>query len=135
MELKDMTMEQLSQQAATLTERIALFVQKADEVTAEYWKRMNYTHSPPPTHRADYISDKWCRVVTVEHWPDHPPRDSSVYGFICLQDGQTKALGVLMAGDIHKAASFKAPAKRARGNVFKDDFAKAITEFGIVYLK
>ncbi len=118
-----------------LRERINLLVQKADEATARYWQQMAYTHAAPPTHRADYISDKWCRIVTVEHWPDQAPRDSSVYGFVCLQDGFTKSLGTLKAGDIHKAAGWKAPAKVARGNVFNDHFDKAITPWGIVYLK
>jgi len=118
-----------------LRERINLFVQKADEVTARYWEASKFTHAASPTHRADYLSDKWCRIVTVENWPDKPPRDSSVYGFICLQDNFTKALGHVKAGDIHKAAGWKAPAKHARGNVYSDDFDKALTAHGIVYLK
>lgn len=118
-----------------LRERINLLVQKADEVTAQYWEASKFTHANPPTHRADYLSDKWCRIVTVENWPNQAPRDSSVYGFVCLQDGFTKALGYLKAGDIHKAAGWKAPAKHARGNVLKDDFHKALTAHGIVYLK
>ena len=60
---------------------------------------------------------------------------SSVYAFIALQDGHTKTLGTLKAGDIHKPAGFKAPAKHARGNVFEADFRKALTANGIVYLK
>lgn len=63
------------------------------------------------------------------------PTVSSVYTFVCLKDGQTKALGNLKAGDIHKAAGWKAPAKHARGSVFQDDFGKCLTAHGIVYLK
>ena len=117
-----------------LQERINLFVSKADEVTATYWHNSGYTHAPPPKHRADYLSDKWCRVVTVEE-RNGTPTDSSVYAFICLQDGQTRALGVLRKGDIHKAASFKAPAKHARGNVLNELFPNCLTPWGIVYLK
>lgn len=118
-----------------LTERIKAFLQRADEVTAEYWKASGFTHAAPPTHRADNISDKWCRVVTVEHWPNSPPRESSVYAFIALQDNYTKALGAVVAGNIHKPASYKAPAKHARGTVLQDDFNKCLTPHGIVYLK
>jgi len=113
-----------------MKERIELLVETADKVAAVHWLRSGYMHSAPPTHRADYISPKWCRIVTVENG-----KDSSVYAFVCLQDGATKALGKLKAGDIHKAASFKVAAKHARGNVFADDFAKCLTEYGIVYLK
>lgn len=117
-----------------MKERIDAFVKCADEVTADYWKRMNYTHTVPPTHRADYISDKWVRVVVVEE-RNGQQVDSSVYAFICLQDYSTKALGILKAGDIHKAATFKVAAKHARGSVFQEDFCKCLTPHGIVYLK
>ena len=117
-----------------LQERIALFVTKADEATAKYWQESGYTYSAPPKHQADYISDKWCRIVTLEErngkW-----ESSSVYAFICLKDGYTKALCALRAGDIHKAASYKAPAKHARGNVLDDLFPNCLTPFGIIYLK
>jgi hypothetical protein len=112
-----------------LRERINLFVEKADQVTADYWKRMGYTHHAPPKHHADYLSDKWCRIMTVEE-----NGSNSAYAFICLQDGYTRALGNLKKGDIHKVASFKTAAKTARGNVLTDDFEKALTPFGIVYL-
>jgi hypothetical protein len=117
-----------------MEERIKAFVQRADEVTAAYWHGAGFTHAPPPTHRADYISDKWARVVTVELRNDKPI-DSSVYAFVCLKDGNTKALGNVKAGDIHKAAGFKVPAKHARGSVFQEDFGKCLTAHGIVYLK
>ena len=35
-----------------MEDRIAAFVKKADEVTAEYWGQQGYTHVPPPIHRA-----------------------------------------------------------------------------------
>ena len=49
-----------------LNTRIADFVKAADEVVAAHWTQAGYTHSKAPTHRADYISDKWVRVVTIE---------------------------------------------------------------------
>lgn len=115
--------------------KIEEFVKVADKITADYWERNGYTFAKSPTHRADFISDKWVRVVTIENWHNAEPRDSSVYAFIALQDGHTKILGTIKAGDIHKPAGFKAPAKHARGNIFNDDFSKALTPLGIVYLK
>lgn len=117
-----------------LQERIDRFVQAANRCTEDYWTRNGYTHMAPPKHRANEISDKWVRVVMVEErnsvW-----QDTSVFCFICLKDYSTKALGQLKTGDIHKAATFKAPAKHARGNVFNDDCSKCLTPWGIVYLK
>jgi hypothetical protein len=60
----------------------------------------------------------------------------SIYCFIRLTDGENKTLGVLTAGDIHKPASYKAPAKHKRGTVFADDFGKSCTGlYGIQYLR
>lgn len=117
-----------------LNARIALFVKTADEKVADHWKQSGYTFSPPPIHEALYTSDKWVKVVTKEH-RGGKYETSSVYAFIALQDYTTKGLGAVKAGDIHKAATFKAPAKHARGNVFREDFANALTAYGIVYLK
>jgi hypothetical protein len=86
-------------------------------------------------HRADFISDKWVRVVVIERQHDGGQRVSSVYAFIALQDGETKALGKIKAGDIHKPATFKAPAKHARGSVFDANFRTCLNEHGPVYLK
>jgi hypothetical protein len=119
---------------ADLNAKIAEFVKAADEVTAEYWEAQKFTFSPPPRHRADFLSDKWVRVVTLEQRGEEW-KVASVYAFIALVDNSTKALGNVKAGDVHKAASFKAPAKHARANVFDDDFRKALTSHGIVYLR
>lgn len=117
-----------------IEQKIEEFLKAADELTAEYWKRMNYTYSPPPTHAVEY-SRKWAKVLVVEHQHDGTSRKSSVYAFICLEDGATKTLGVVKRGDIHKSATFSAPAKHARGNVFASNFRECITPHGIVYLK
>jgi len=120
---------------ADLKEQIAEFVKAADEVSAAYWERQKFTFAKPTQHRADFISDKWVRVVSLDVPHEGPPVVSSVYAVIALQDGHTKTLGAIKAGDIHKPAGFKAPAKHARGNVFEADFRKAIQPNGIVYLK
>lgn len=115
--------------SAELNARIQEVVKAADEIAANYFKQQNYSFDPP-THRADYISDKWVRIVTIERG-----QARSVYAFIALCDNTTKALGQVKTGDIHKPASFKAPAKIARANVFNDDFRKALTPHGIVCLR
>ena len=118
-----------------LVERINEFVKVADQISVEYWERMEYTFAKPPQHQANYISHKWVRVVTLDVPNEGEPRVSSVYAFIALIDGNTKALGSFKAGDIFKPAGWKAPAKHARGSVFDADFQKALTPNGVVYLK
>lgn len=51
--------------------------------------------------------------------------DKSVYGFVDKTNG-----------DILKAASWKVPAKHARGNIYDENtYASAATTYGISYLK
>ena len=106
----------------------------ADEKSAAWWKQNGFTFSPPPTHIAE-ISRKWIKILVVEHQHDGTKRNGSVYGFVCAEDGSTKTLGTLKRGDIHKAATYKAPAKHARGNVFAANFRDCLTAHGIVYLQ
>ncbi len=42
----------------------------------------------------------------------------SIFCFIATEDSNTKALPNVKRGDVMKAATFKAPAKHARGNIF-----------------
>ena len=117
-----------------LKARIEELVKIADAKSERYYHQMGYTFGKPTRHRADFISDKWCRIINLEErggqWVS-----GSVYAFVALQDGYTKSLGLIRVGDIHKPASFKTPAKHARGNVFEQDFAKYLTEHGPYYMK
>jgi hypothetical protein len=111
-----------------LKTRIDALIEHADQLVAKYWQEQSYNFAPPPKHHVEFISPKWARVVQVDS-------QKKVYCFVCLQDGSTKALGTVNAGDIHKAASWKAPAKHARGNVFQEDFGNCLTLYGVVCLK
>lgn len=115
-----------------LRERIDAFVLEADRLSAEYFKANGYTFSLPPLHRANF-SEKWAKVVVLEDRGAGSRVATSVYAFIALKDNVTRTLGVVKAGDIHKAASFSAPAKVSRGSVFSADFDNALTPNGIVY--
>lgn len=114
----------------TLQAKVDEFVKAADEKIAAHWRASNYT-IPKPTHAAEVISDKWVKVVTVE--AGH--RGRSVYAFIAVADFANKTLGQVRRGGIHKPASWKAPAKHERGNLFADDWRNCLTPYGIVYLR
>jgi hypothetical protein len=105
------------------------FVKVADAVTQDYWTACNYTHTPAPKHEANFISSKWCKIVTP---------GSGVYCFIAVSDFVTKELGQVTVGGIYKAASWSKPAKHARGNVLTqtpDDYRKALGPHGPNYLR
>jgi hypothetical protein len=115
---------------AELAARIDALVVEADRLSAESTTK-NFPNLSPDKHSAEYVSDKWCKIVTVQGTGS----GRSVYGFVCLVDGETKALGKVKRGDIHKAASWKAPAKHARGSVFAADFGGRLGCYGPAYLR
>lgn len=43
---------------------------------------------------------------------------SSAWAFVATKDGESKAMGKWKKGDIFRPATYKAPAKHARGNIF-----------------
>ena len=55
----------------------------------------------------------------------------SVHSFIARIDNYTKGMGSVKQGDILMAASFKAPAKWARGNIFEDDALESVDSYGV----
>jgi hypothetical protein len=73
----------------------------------------NYTHLQPNVFTLEE-GGKFIRVVTSGTTGSH----RSVYCFIAKVDSTTKVLGTVKAGDVLKSASWKAPARHARGNIF-----------------
>lgn len=61
--------------------------------------------------------NKWAKVITFEIYGEKEDHFSA-HSFVALQDFETKFLGKVRRGQIFKAATWKAPAKHARGNVF-----------------
>lgn len=115
-----------------LAARIAAFVAHLDAIQVKHWADMSYTFSPPPTHKAEYISEKWCRITRVEQ----NGTNGSVVAFVALADNTTRTLGAVKAGAIHKPASWKAAAKHARGSVWADGFGNCVGPSGHVnYLR
>lgn len=103
--------------------QITAFIEHCNEVAANHGLK-NVKHT------AEY-NKKWCKIVRFEETNNH----RSVYAFVCLEDGRTQALGSVFSGDIHKPASWNAPAKHARGNIFSENFGNCAQPFGIKYLR
>jgi len=106
---------------------IALFIQGVEAKFAAAGRK-NFTTDQPEklAIRKGKTSGDWVALDT----------DRSVYCWIRMTDGYTKTLGALKAGDIHRPASFKAPAKHARGNVLEQDYGlHCAGAYGIKYLK
>lgn len=111
--------------SAGLVSAIDKFVLKVDQVINDNIK-LNFSILPLKSHRIDWLSDKWCRIVDNE---------DRIYAFVCLQDYSTKTLGVLKAGDIHRPASYRIPARHARGTVFDEKTWDCVGPYGVAYLR
>ena len=60
----------------------------------------------------------------------------SCYCFVAKVNYETKELGQVKEGDILKSASWKKPAKHARGNLFdKDNGLQWMNSYGATYLR
>lgn len=105
--------------------------------------RKNYDANNHPMSLRDSVgmevlSKKWARIFRFRwvNGPDGLKADAmSVYAFIALQDFETKALGPIRAGDIHRPAGWKAPAKHARGTVFNRETWTCFGPYGVAYLR
>lgn len=91
-----------------LQRRIAYYVRTLDVGNSEY------------KHRADFVSDKWCRIVKVSSYYDGSPCEA-VRDFVALTNFITKTLGDVKAGNIHCAGGWKRPVKVFHGSVFDFD--------------
>lgn len=88
-------------------------------INAHYAK--NLTNLVPDVLSIDPRGKKYARIV-VSSAPGHDSR-RSVYCFVNKENG-----------DVLKAASWKAPAKHARGSIFSKPEGYGVTVYGGVYL-
>ena len=66
--------------------------------------------------------DKFIKIVFCDvHTGATKPSHHSVVAFIAARDFSNKFLGEVKTGDVFKSASYKAPAKHARGNILNSD--------------
>lgn len=75
----------------------------------------NYACLQPNVYTAE-DGQKFIRVVRASQ----EGTGRSVHCFIAKVDSETKALGSVKAGDVLMAASWKTPAKHARGNILDE---------------
>jgi len=89
----------------------------------------NYTNLKPPMLITNDGS-KMIKVIKADG------SSHSSYAFVALMDFETKTLGKVNCGDILKPATWKAPAKHARGNIFDDYNGMSwMNPYGPNYLK
>lgn len=103
-----------------LEARLAGYLAVCAKAAGDHWKKMNFKFAEPPKFELEPGS-RFVKIVKVEAGGSR-----SVHSFIDRANG-----------DILKAASYRAPAKHARGNVFEPDYgAKSakVSCHGVRYL-
>lgn len=95
--------------------RLDSFVDGCNKIIVNYFKESNFVNLTPPKVEITKGGRKYAKLV----------RDNSVHCFVNKSNG-----------DILKAASYAAPAKHARGNIFAEDNGlDCMGPFGAAYLR
>ncbi len=93
-----------------------------DAVTAAkraHFAGNGYTFATPSAE-VKSLGRRFAKLVDVETW-DHDRREGGVHSFVEIETGL-----------IFKAASYRAPAKHARGSIYENDGRGALTDTGCV---
>lgn len=110
--------------------RIEGFIAAVNAIRTKANEAAGNNYHEPLRIRGGRVDGDWVAIDRVDGG------SGAVYCFVRMTDGQNRTLGAMKAGDIHKPATYKAPAKHARGNVNAPDFgASCATLYGIQYLR
>ena len=117
----------------TSDQAFTLFIGHAQDLINTRWTAQGYTHAKPPKL---VVKAEGARYIQVDRVDDGGAASSrSVHCFIDRTGGMVKGAAT-KAGDILKAASYKTPAKHARGSIFAADFGMScMGDYGPNYLK
>jgi len=99
-----------------ITEQIETFRAALEKMLVQHHAE-RFAVLPPPSVEIS-IGKRFARIIKKDG------SNVSAYGFIDLSNG-----------DLLKAASWKAPAMHARGNIFNQDMLSGCGPYGMAYLK
>jgi len=120
---KDTNLTQSVNSKKDITKAVDMLVKGVQKKINVYYKK-EYSNLKPPTLQIKK-GKRYIKIIKVEQGGG----GSSVFTFIDAKEGQT-------FGDILKAASFRAPAKHARGNVFDGSWGvNSVGVYGPAYLR
>ena len=127
-----LTLDQQSQFAA----KLEAFRQGVQKLYDEYWTCNNFTHNPGSVATV-VDGQRYTRVFLVEkEWVDYRDHSKGEKPITDLSRKQIHSFIDKLTGDVLKPATYKAPAKHARGNIFDvDNGLRTCNHFGPGYLK
>ena len=90
----------------------------------------------PNLEREILVTEYGSQYVRIWRRRESETNRGSAVAFVALADNQTKGMGTVKCGDIFKSASWKAPARHARGNIFAPDGGLTHAgPYGMAYLR
>jgi hypothetical protein len=101
-----------------IDEGIEFFLESVRTTVRKYYANRGYDFAVPDV-KAE-CGSKFAKIIRFEEYPDSVKNHHAAMAFIALTNFENKQLGVVKAGDVFKPASYKMPAKHARGNVFSE---------------
>jgi hypothetical protein len=115
--------EQKEAEKAQLLSELEAFLVRIQKLLDDTVNK-SYTHveyrvrfrNDKPRLSGSYQAIDTCRIYAG----DKNLVSGGVYCFVALKDNSTKSVGRVKKGDVLKAASYKTPAKHARGNIYDD---------------
>ena len=112
---------------STFDEALEDFRAYAEGIKLAHFARQGYTFAVP-TLAITKGGKRYIKLIAGENDP--------VTGEKRSYSGSVHSFVEIATGDIFKAASMKAPAKHARGNIYRGNGAEALTDVGSVrYLR
>lgn len=131
--------ELTADQQAKFAERLEAYRAGVEKIHNDYWTESKYSHNPGS--RAMIVEGgRFVKVMLVEQaWKDQRDHSKGVAGDASY-DGRLKqqihSFIDKITGDVLKPASYKAPAKHARGNIFDaSNGLSMVNHFGPTYLR
>lgn len=120
---------------ADFQSRLDVWLAGAQKLIDNEWVERKYTHSMSPVLRLE-VGSRFVKVTRLDRSTAGVVSDrGSVHAFIDITGGN---IGGVMhrAGDVLKPATYRAPAKHARGNLFDDKGGLGwMSSYGPAYLK
>ena len=115
--------------------RLEQYIAHCQHEIDKHYEQQNYTFGRVKI-KIGHRSKKWVKVVKQDVDMEGNERGGlSVHSFVAVCDFSTKGLGQITKGNVHKAASWKAPAKHARASIYEiETLERSVSGHGPAYL-
>lgn len=125
-----------AEQSAQFASRLEIYRAGVEKKHADHWKDGHYDHNPGSFAIVE-DGKRYVKVKLLERmWRDQRDHSKGEVNRDDLQRTQIHSFIDKLTGDVLKPATWRAPTKNARGNIFDDSNGLArVNHYGPEYLK